>query len=545
MKKLFYLFLVLSFSLGLSARNNPPSEADLKGVFNEIIRFKNEYGKLYEATVKIRGLYVDTVDIEKMQEDAIIGILQELDPHSVYIPKDEVKEMNEPLVGSFDGIGVQFQMIEDTLFVEQTIAGGPSEKVGILPGDRIIVVNDTAIAGVNMSTTKIMKRLRGEKGTQVMIKVLRRGTKELIEFKIIRDKIPLFSLDASYMVAPGVGYIKLNKFSATSKEEFDVALDQLLAKGMTDLIFDLQSNGGGYLQAAYKIADDFLNNKQLIVYTEGRTGRMNYMASDKGKFKEGRLILLVNEYAASASEILAGAVQDWDRGLIVGRRTFGKGLVQQPVGLSDGSIIRLTSARYYTPSGRCIQKPYDEGVDKYKRDVIERYNRGELSIEDSIHFPDSLVRETLLLKRPVYCGGGIMPDYFVPIDTSFTSPYLTKIIARGVVNEFASKYLEKNRDQMQVDYPSFDRYKKEFELSDTAMQELIDLAATEKIPFDSIDYAKSKQFVKTQLKALFARRLWDINSFYQVINQENEACKKAIEILTTPGMYEAKLKNRK
>ena len=545
MKKLFYLFLVLSFSLGLSARNNPPSEADLKGVFNEIIRFKNEYGKLYEATVKIRGLYVDTVDIEKMQEDAIIGILQELDPHSVYIPKDEVKEMNEPLVGSFDGIGVQFQMIEDTLFVEQTIAGGPSEKVGILPGDRIIVVNDTAIAGVNMSTTKIMKRLRGEKGTQVMIKVLRRGTKELIEFKIIRDKIPLFSLDASYMVAPGVGYIKLNKFSATSKEEFDVALDQLLAKGMTDLIFDLQSNGGGYLQAAYKIADDFLNNKQLIVYTEGRTGRMNYMASDKGKFKEGRLILLVNEYAASASEILAGAVQDWDRGLIVGRRTFGKGLVQQPVGLSDGSIIRLTSARYYTPSGRCIQKPYDEGVDKYKRDVIERYNRGELSIEDSIHFPDSLVRETLLLKRPVYCGGGIMPDYFVPIDTSFTSPYLTKIIARGVVNEFASKYLEKNRDQMQVDYPSFDRYKKEFELSDTAMQELIDLAATEKIPFDSIDYAKSKQFVKTQLKALFARRLWDINSFYQVINQENEACKKAIEILTTRGMYEAKLKNRK
>lgn len=545
MKRIFCIALAFVYSFGLVAKEGGPSSEELKMVFREIEKFRTQYGKLYEATSRIKGLYVDTINDTKLQEDAIIGMLQKLDPHSVYIPKDEVKEMNEPLVGSFEGIGVQFQMLEDTLYVEQTISGGPSEKVGVLPGDRIVIVNDTSIAGVKMSTPKIMKRLRGKKDTEVNIKVLRRGNKDLIDFKIIRDKIPLFSMDASYMIAPGVGYIKLNKFSATSIKEIDEAFEKLKAQGMTSLIFDLQSNGGGYLQTAYKLADDFLSSKQLIVYTEGRSGRMNYVASEKGNFREGKLIFLVNEYSASASEILSGAIQDWDRGLIVGRRTFGKGLVQQPVGLSDGSMIRLTTARYYTPSGRCIQKPYEEGIDKYKHDVVERYNKGELINEDSTHFPDSLRKETLVLKRTVYGGGGIMPDYFVPMDTSFNSPYLTKIVAKGVVNEFASKYFEKHKAEMQQAYPSFDIYNAKFVLSDAVLQEMIDIATNEKVTFVQADFDKSKRFLKVQLKALFARRMFDLKAFYQVMNDENEACQKALEILSTPSMYESILNKKR
>jgi carboxyl-terminal processing protease len=544
MKRILFVVLAFVYSVGLIAKEGDPSSEELKMVFREIEKFRTQYGKLYEATARIKGLYVDTINNTKLQEDAIIGILQKLDPHSVYIPKDEVKEMNEPLVGSFEGIGVQFQMLEDTLYVEQTISGGPSEKVGVLPGDRIVIVNDTSIAGVKMSTPKIMKRLRGKKDTEANIKVVRRGNKDLIDFKIIRDKIPLFSIDASYMVAPGVGYIKLNKFSATSIKEIDEAFAKLKAQGMTSLIFDLQSNGGGYLQTAYKLADDFLSSKQLIVYTEGRSGRMNYVASENGSFREGKLIFLVNEYSASASEILSGAIQDWDRGLIVGRRTFGKGLVQQPVSLSDGSMIRLTTARYYTPAGRCIQKPYEEGIDKYKHDVVERYNKGELINEDSIHFPDSLRKETLVLKRTVYGGGGIMPDYFVPMDTSFSSPYLTKIVAKGVVNEFASKYFEKHKVAMQQAYPSFDSYNQKFILSDAVLQEMIALATVEKVVFIQADFDKSKRFLKVQLKALFARKMFDLNAFYQVMNAENEACQKALEILSTPSMYDSILNKK-
>lgn len=545
MRKLIFVFFAVAVVFNLNARDKYPGSEELEMVFKEINRFKNQYGKLYEATSKIKTLYVDTINDNKLQEDAIVGMLQKLDPHSVYIPKDEVKEMNEPLVGSFDGIGVQFQMIEDSLFVEQTISGGPSEKVGVLPGDRIVIVNDTSIAGVKMSTPKIMKRLRGKKGTEVNIKVLRRGNKDLIDFKIIRDKIPLFSVDASYMIAPSIGYIKLNKFSATSKKEFDEAFEKLKAQGMKSLIFDLQSNGGGYLQTAYTLADDFLGSKQQIVYTEGRSGRINYLASEKGCFKEGKLIFLVNEYSASASEILSGAVQDWDRGIIVGRRTFGKGLVQQPVILNDGSLIRLTTARYYTPSGRCIQKPYDEGKEKYNKDLVDRYNKGELMTEDSIHFPDSLRYKTLILNRTVYGGGGIMPDYFVPMDTSINSKYLIKIVAKGVVNEFASKYFEVHQDEFKQAYPSFDEFNTKFFMTDAGLKELTDLATAEEVPFNQEEFDKSKEFLKIQLKALFARRLWDLNAFYQIMNKENETCQKALEIFTTPGMYESILNQKK
>jgi carboxyl-terminal processing protease len=314
---------------------------------------------------------------------------------------------------------------------------------------------------------------------------------------------------------------------------------------MKSLIFDLQSNGGGYLQTAYQLADDFLGDKQLIVYTEGRIGKTSYNASNKGVFEHGNLVLLVDQYSASASEILSGAIQDWDRGLVVGRRTFGKGLVQQPVSLSDGSMIRLTVARYFTPSGRCIQKPYNEGVDKYKQDVIERYNRGELTNEDSIHFPDSLRRQTLVLKRTVYGGGGIMPDYFVPIDTTFSSSYLTKIIAKGVVNAFVSKYFESHKDEILKSYKTFEKYDSLFQITDEFLKELTNMAESEKIPFDQVGFNKSKNFLKIQLKALFARRIWTLNEFYRIINESDESCKKALEILSTPGMYDEILNKKK
>lgn len=521
---------LFAFSFILSAKNK-----------NELPEFE----KIIEVCTKIKSMYVDPINDKKMVEDAITGMLEKLDPHSVYIPKEEVQKMNEQLVGNFEGIGVQFQMIDDTLFVEQTISGGPSEKVGILPGDRIVLVNDSSIAGRKMSNTDIMKRLRGDKGTRVDVSVLRRGVKELIDFTIVRDKIPLYSIDAVYMATPTIGYIKLTKFSATSKDEFDKALKKLKQNGMQSLILDLQSNGGGYLQTASQLVDEFLSTKQLIVYTEGRSGRMNYVASSRGNYETGKLILLVNEYSASASEILSGAVQDWDRGLVVGRRTYGKGLVQQPVNLSDGSLIRLTTSRYYTPSGRCIQRSYKDGLDKYKHDLVDRYNRGELTVADSTHFPDSLRKETLLLRRTVYAGGGIMPDYFVPMDTTYNTKYLTKIIAKGVVNSFSSKYFETHQKQWAIDYPNFDTFNRNFSVSDALLNELIQAANAEKIDFVKEDFDRSKQFLKIQLKALFARRMWDLNEFYQVLNTENESCVKAIEILSTEGMYESLFTKKK
>ena len=370
--------------------------------------------KLQMAEFAIANLYVDSVDENRLVEEAIIKMLAQLDPHSTYNNAEEVKKMNEPLQGNFEGIGVQFQMIEDTLLVVQPVSNGPSEKVGILAGDRIIAVNDSAIAGVKMSTEDIMSRLRGEKGSEVKLTIVRRGVNEPLFFTVKRDKIPILSLDAAYMIQPRTGYIRINRFGATTAEEFLKALKELQKKGMKDLILDLQGNGGGYLNAAIDLANEFLQQKDLIVYTEGRAARRsNFHAKGNGKFKDGRLVVLVDEYSASASEIVTGAIQDWDRGVVVGRRTFGKGLVQRPIDLPDGSMIRLTIARYYTPSGRCIQKPYDKtanldgtlsgenNLEKYNQELIDRFNHGELMHADSIHFPDSLKYQTKKLARTI------------------------------------------------------------------------------------------------------------------------------------------------
>ena len=487
--------------------------------------------KLNLAQFAIANLYVDETDEGKLVESAIIGMLEELDPHSTYSNAEEVKKMNEPLQGNFDGIGIQFNMAEDTLFVIQPVSGGPSEKVGIRAGDRITHVNDTLIAGVKMTTDDITRRLKGPKGTKVHVKVLRKGVDELLGFTIERDKIPVYSLDASYMMTPKIGYIKINRFGATTHQEFMDALASLKGQGLQDLILDLQGNGGGYLNAAIDIANEFLGAGELIVYTEGRRNpRREFFAKGDGKHQSGRVVVLVDEFSASASEIVAGAVQDWDRGLVVGRRTFGKGLVQRPIDLPDGSMIRLTVARYYTPAGRCIQKPY-ESVEQYNADLIERYNRGEMMSADSIHFPDSLKCSTLKKGRTVYGGGGIMPDYFVPVDTTLFTKYHSRLSNKGVLLNVHFQLIDAHREEWAKKYPDYAVFYKNFELDEAMMQQLIAEGEKEGVKYDEEQYRKSEPLIKLQLKALIARDLWDMNEYYHTINVVNESVKKALELL--------------
>ncbi|RHJ79339.1 S41 family peptidase [Parabacteroides sp. AM08-6] len=499
--------------------------------------------KLQLALYAISNLYVDSTDEKKLVEDAIVGMLEKLDPHSTYTDPEETKEMTEPLQGNFDGIGIQFNMLTDTLYVIQVIPGGPAEKVGLMAGDRIIQVDDTLIAGVKMKNTDIMKRLRGPKGTEVRVKVLRNNAPDLIDFKIIRGKIPVYSLDAAYMADKNTGYIKLNRFAASSANEFREALEKLKKEGMKNLIFDLQGNGGGYLNVAIDIADEFLDKDKLIVYTEGsKQPREEAKSSNRGDFEEGRLVVLVDETSASASEILSGAVQDWDRGVIVGRRTFGKGLVQKPIPMPDGSMIRLTVSRYYTPTGRSIQKPYVNGnQEQYNHDLIDRYNRGELMSADSIHFPDSMKYNTLVTKRTVYGGGGIMPDVFIPVDTSRYTDYHRNVVAAGLVNRVAMNYLDRNRAEMNKKYPKFSQYKQNFNVTEEIMQELLSLADNDKIKFDEEQYNRSKPLIMLQIKALIARDLYDMAEYFQIINDDNASYQEALRIINDGKRYEKEL----
>lgn len=492
--------------------------------------------KLQLAEFAIANLYVDKVDEPELVEAAIVSMLEKLDPHSTYLDPEEVKRLNEPLQGNFDGIGIQFNMATDTLFVIQPVSGGPSEKVGILAGDRIIQVNDTVIAGVKMNTDEVMRRLRGPKGTVVNLKIMRKGVKDLLSFTVKRDKIPVYSLDAAYMVDRRIGYIRVNRFAATTSKEFMEALQKLKQQGMQDLILDLQGNGGGYLNAAIDLADQFLGKKELIVYTEGRRNpRSEFFAKGNGAFLNGRLVVLVDEYSASASEIVSGAVQDWDRGMIVGRRTFGKGLVQRPIDLPDGSMIRLTVARYYTPSGRCIQKPY-ESIEQYNKDLIDRYNRGEMLSADSIHFPDSLKYKTHKLGRTVYGGGGIMPDYFVPLDTTRYTDYYLALRDKGAIVQMNIKLIDRHRAEWLKKYKNFDRFYKDFEISSKMLDELVELGKTMGAEYNEEQFQTALPLIKTQLKALIARDLWDMNEYFRVINDLSDSMKKALELLEKPGM---------
>ncbi len=497
--------------------------------------------KLHMAEFAINNLYVDKVNEDKLVEEAIIKMLATLDPHSTYANPDEVKKLNESLQGNFEGIGVQFNMVEDTLLVIQPVSGGPSAKMGILAGDRIVMVNDTAIAGVKMNTDEIMRRLKGPKGSIVNLKILRRGVDELLKFTVQRDRIPIFSLDASYMLQDKIGYIRVNRFGATTPDEFAKALKDLKAEGMTDLVLDLQDNGGGYLNAAIDLANEFLGEQELIVYTEGlRTPRSEFFAKGNGSFPKGRLIVLVNEFSASASEILSGAIQDWDRGIIVGRRSFGKGLVQRPIDLPDGSMIRLTVSRYYTPAGRCIQKPY-ENIEKYNMDLINRYNKGEMMNSDSIHFPDSLKYKTKKLNRIVYGGGGIMPDYFVPIDTTLFTNYHRSLVAKGIIMNATMKYIDSHRQELRNKYKKFRDFYDKFEINDSFMNEVVAMGTEAKVEVNKEQLKISEPMIKIQLKALIARDLWDMNEYFHVMNATNESVLKAVQILQS-GDYEKKLK---
>lgn len=493
--------------------------------------------KLQLAEFAISRLYVDEVNEEELVEKAITSMLEELDPHSTYTNAEEARKMNEPLEGEFEGIGIQFQMMEDTLLVVQPVSGGPSEKVGILAGDRITAVEDTLIAGVKMSTEEIMSRLRGPKGSVVKLTIIRRDIDEPLTFDVKRDKIPIYSLDASYMITPTTGYIRLNKFGANTIEEFQAALSKLQGQGMKDLILDLQGNGGGYLNAAIDLANEFLPQKSLIVYTEGKASkRSEFVAKGNGNFLKGKLVVLVDEYSASASEIVSGAIQDWDRGTIVGRRTFGKGLVQRPIDLPDGSMIRLTIARYYTPSGRCIQKPYKKGEEEdYDNDLAKRLEHGELMHADSIHLPDSLMFKTKRLGRTVYGGGGIMPDYFVPIDTTLYSDYHRDLVAKGVVIKTTLNYIEKNRKALTKNYRKFDDFNRKFEVSNELLDELRKEGEKSGVAFNETEYNTSLPRIKTQLKALIARDIWEMSEYYQVMNQTDNVVQQALKIIEKDG----------
>lgn len=515
------LFLLLSFPQSIKAQQ-------LNFGYNSPMR------KMVLAEMAITNLYVDSVDEKKLAEDGIRGMIEQLDPHSSYSTAKETKEMNEPLQGSFEGIGVQFNMVKDTLLVIQPVVNGPSERVGILAGDRIVSVNDTAIAGVKMSKEDIMKRLRGAKGSKVRLGVVRRGIAGILKFTVVRDKIPVKTLDAAYMIRPHVGYIRIGSFGVTTYNEFMKAVETLKASGMKDLILDLQENGGGYLMAAVQIANEFLHNSDLIVYTQGRkVPRQDYCADGSGRLLDGKVFVLINEYTASAAEIVTGAIQDQDRGTVVGRRSFGKGLVQRPIDLPDGSMIRLTIAHYFTPSGRCIQKPYKKGdaID-YAMDIEKRFEHGELYSADSIHFADSLKYYTLRKHRIVYGGGGIMPDVFVPLDTTQYTKFLRQMAARSYIINANLKYIDVNRKQLKKQFATFNDFNARFEVPQSLIDDVVQAAEKDKIkPKDQQELQATLPQLRRQLKALIARDLWDMSEYFQVINETNPIVVKAVGLL--------------
>ena len=490
--------------------------------------------KLSIAELSVTNLYVDSVDENKLVEDAIRGMLEKLDPHSTYSTPKEVKQMNEPLQGNFEGIGVQFNMVEDTLLVIQPVTNGPSEKAGILAGDRIVSVNDTVIAGVKMAKEEIMRRLRGPKGTHVSLGIVRRDIVDTLRFDIVRDKIPVHSIDATYMLQPNVGYIRIGNFGATTHDEFCESMKTLLKQGMKTLVLDLQGNGGGYLQAAVKIANEFLQADDMVVYTKGRrTPSMEYKAEGNGLFTQGKVIVLVDSYTASAAEIVSGAIQDHDRGIIVGRRTFGKGLVQRPIDLPDGSMIRLTIAHYYTPSGRCIQKPYEKGhIKDYAEDMLVRLKSGELMSADSVHFADSLKFYTLKKHRVVYGGGGIMPDEFVPLDTTKFTRFHRNLAAKNIIITSNLRFVDSHRKELQKEYKSFDSFRKRFEVPQSLIDAIMAEGEKQKVkPKDDEELQQTMPYLRLQLKALIARDLWDMNEYFAIINESNDIVQRAIELL--------------
>lgn len=498
--------------------------------------------KLGTTLYLIDNFYTDSVDLDKVTEDAIVAALKELDPHSAYISKKDVEKANEQLVGSFEGIGVTFQLVRDTITVIGPTPGGPSERVGIMAGDKFVKIDGEDAFGKKIDNEWVQKHLRGKKGTKVTVTVKRGNDPELMDFEIVRDKIPLNSINAYFMMKKNVGYIKLDRFAQESNQEFKTALANLQTQGMKSLILDLRSNTGGYLNTAIELVDEFLKADQLIVYTEGlHSPRQEWKSSDQGVYTEGKLVVLIDEGSASASEILSGAIQDHDRGIVIGRRSFGKGLVQRPFNLPDGAQIRLTTARYHTPTGRCIQRPYDAGTEEYYKEMTKRLEHGEYFHADSIHFPDSLKYKTDN-GRVVYGGGGIMPDIFMPIDTSYNSKLYTNLVRKGVFNKYTVDYAMSNRDKLHQQYPKFSQFNEDFQITETMMEEVKAVAEKEKVTWNDEEYQRSEKYIKLQLKALIARNVWEMQQYYEVTLTEDPVVAKALEIISNDKLYRSTLK---
>ena len=501
--------------------------------------------KLRQAEMLIERLYVDPVDGDTLVEEAIKAMLKKLDPHSTYSTPEETRELTEPLQGNFSGIGIQYNMLNDTLYVIQTIAGGPSERVGLLAGDRILSAGDTILSGVKRQRNDITKILRGPKGTTVDIKVLRNDVPNPIHFSITRDDIPLYSVDASYMIDKENGYVRISRFAEDTGNELIQAVKKLKKKGLKNLILDLEHNGGGYLESAARVAEMFLNPGDVIVYTNNKDSIPRYLGAERGGiFGKGRVVIMVNQYSASASEIVSGAIQDYDRGVIVGRRTFGKGLVQRPLPFPDGSMIRLTTSRYYTPSGRCIQKPYSSGDDDdYSADILNRYRHGELSSSDSIRFDESLLFYTLNNHRPVYGGGGIMPDRFVPIDTTYYTDYYRDLLAKGIFNNVAMTFVDQNRKKLKSDYKNVSDFARRFIVGEEFIEKIVEAGEKESVEPNLEQLAISRDYMALIIKAIIARDIFDTSAYYQIINQTNPVYRAAVELISDPEQYNKLLHN--
>lgn len=496
-----------------------------------------KFGRLFGL---IENFYVDTVDMKKVTDRAIIELLRSLDPHSAYIPADEVAEMNEPLVGNFEGIGVQFNMLNDSILIISPVPGGPSEKAGIMPGDRIVTINGDNVAGIGITTTGVRNRLMGEKGTTVRVGIFRKGSTGITEYTITRDKIPVNSLDAAYMLDRENGYIKLNRFSATTEQEFNDALAALKRQGLKNIVIDLRGNTGGFMNPAISIADAFFPANKMIVYLEGnKTPRQDFKSTGLSTLANARVVVLTDEGSASASEILAGAIQDWDRGVIVGRRTFGKGLVQNGFYLTDGSMVRLTIARYFTPSGRSIQSPYADGYDKYIEGFLERYANGEMLTADSIHFPDSLRTRTLTTGRIVYGGGGIMPDIFIAADTSNYSDYYRDLVRQGVVTQFTLGYADANRERLKRSYGSFEDFRNRFSFSPEDIKQFISKGVEMGVEYNEAQFLTSRGELLKVMKGLVARDLWEMNEYYKIVNEDDRVIISALSVISDQKRYNA------
>ncbi len=520
----FIIAATLAIGIVIGIRLSGPYRNDT-ALFN----FRSgQFNKLNDVVNYISQEYVDSVDSRKLMDDAIAEMLHSLDPHSSYIPSEELQAVNEPLEGNFEGIGVEFHIQDDTIMVVTAIAGGPSEQLGIRAGDRIIRVEGKNVAHIDITNSKVMQLLRGKGGTKVKVTIFRRSTNKTLEYTITRGEIPLYSVDVGYMLSKETGYIKISHFAENTYDEYLAAFKKLQAVGMKSLVLDLRGNPGGYLKTAIKIADEFIPDEKLIVYTEGRSRpRDDYFATANGLFEKGKLIVLIDEGSASASEIVSGAVQDWDRATIMGRRSFGKGLVQEQSELPDGSAIRLTVARYYTPTGRCIQKPYDGIYEDYENELLDRLKRGELVNQDSIQFSDSL-KFTTPGGRIVYGGGGIMPDLFVPLDTETLSNFYSQANSKGLIIQFAYDYLDQHRASFEQ-YKDFLSFNKAFKVDQKLYNEFVVYAAKAGVDTDQSGVKTAQRYIVIQLKAMIARQLWKNEGFYPVIHELDPTLHKALE----------------